>query len=112
MPDQREDPVDHRTEQRDHPEREVERETDETGEEEQQEDEPEDDDEALQAVRPDLLLERHVPASRASASNETSGTEVSPCAEKNSRARKPRGFAMRSHGNVCTPVLKAFTVAL
>ena len=102
-----EDPVHRSAREGDDAEREVEREPDQPGDEKQEQDEAEDDDRALQAVRPNLLLEGH-----ARGSNETCGNEVSPRAEKNSRASKPRGDATSSHGNVWTPVLKRITVAL
>ena len=96
--------------EREHADGDVEHEPDEPREHEQQEHEPEDDDRAPQPVRADLLLERH--AAGAGPGNDTSGPTVSPWAEKNSRSRKPSGFARSSHGKLCTAVLKCITVAL
>ena len=89
------------------PERQVEDETDEASEEQQEHDEAEDDDDAAEPVGADLLLEGHVPAA-----NETSGTAVSPCAEKNSRSRKPNGLARSSQGMLWIAVFSSMTVAL
>ncbi len=104
---EREDAVRQRDHERHDPEREVEEQADEAADHDEEHDEAEDDHEAAEPVRADLLLECHAPAA-----NETWGTAVSPSAEKNSRARKPKGFASRSHGMLCTAVLKCITVAL
>ena len=106
---EREDPVHGREDEREDPEGDVEDEADEPRDDQEQQDEPGDRDEAPEAVRADLLLERQLRPYRA---KETSGTAVSPVAEKNSRSRKPNGRARRSHGNDCTPLLKLITVAL
>ena len=105
--DEREDPVRRRAHERDDAERDVERESDQPGEDEQQQHEPEDDDRAAQAVRSNLLLKSHgvVP-------NETCGGDVSPRAEKNSRAWKPSGVATSSQGKLWIPVLNRITVEL
>ncbi len=80
--------------ERDRAQRVVEREPDEACEHQQEQDEAEDDDPAAKAVRADLLLERHV-----ARENDTCGGAVSPCAEKNSLARKPKGLAISEPGD-------------
>ena len=105
--DEREHAVEPRSDERDHAEREVEEQPDEAADHSEEHGEAEDDDQAAEPVGADLLLEGHAPVA-----SDTSGTAVSPSAEKNSRSRKPKGFAMRSHGMLCTAVLKRITVAL
>ena len=105
--DEREHAVERCSDECDDAEREVEEQPDEAAEHPEEQGEPEDDDETAEPVGADLLLKGH-----GSVASETCGTAVSPSAEKNSRSRNPKGFAMRIQGMLCTAVLKRITVAL
>src|SRR5262249_44904474 len=101
------DPVDDPDHADDDQERRVERvaedqpqHADEHGEQEQEPERP-------PAVRADLLLERHFASSKA-----TTGASRPSSVPKNSRSRKPNGFAISAVGKVCIVLWYAYTVWL